>query len=91
MQKIDRVSHLTVSFNGHRFRVEPQGSIVRVTLPAVFVDEFFKGFPANLVPTARSYWFEFEWATKDLVDTNYPRKFDNYISSLLAAEAEKAL
>lgn len=91
MQKIDRVSHTTVSFNGYKFRVDPQGSIVRVTVPAVFVDDFFKGFPRALVPTSRSYWFEFEWATRDLVDTNYPRKFDNYVCSALAAEAEKAL
>ena len=81
----------TVSFNGHKFRVDPQGSTVRVTIPAVFVDDFFKGFPGVDVPTARSYWFEFEWATKDLVDTNYPRKFDNYVSAALAAEAEKAI
>lgn len=91
MQKVERTAHTTVSFNGHRFRVEPKGSIVRVTIPAVFVDEFFKGFPATSVPTARAYWFEFEWGTRDLVDTNYPRRFDNYVSSLLAAEAEKAL
>lgn len=91
MQRIDRVSHTTVSFNGYRFRVDPQGSIVRVTVPAVFVDEFFKGFPGTAVPTSRSYWFEFEWASRDLVDTNYPRKFDNYVSALLADEAKKAL
>jgi hypothetical protein len=80
-----------VSFNGHPFRVESKGSIVRVTVPAVFVDSFFRGFKGVPLPAARSYWFEFEWASGDFVDCNVPRKFDNYVIAELANEAQKAI
>jgi hypothetical protein len=80
-----------VSFNGHPFRVESKGSIVRVTVPAVFVDSFFRGFKGVRLPSARSYWFEFEWASRDLVDHSVPRSFDSYVIAELANEAQKAV
>jgi hypothetical protein len=80
-----------VSFNGHPFRVEHFGSITRVTVPAVYVDSFFRGFKGVTLPPARSYWFEFEWQSRDLVDHNVPSQFDSYVIAELANEAQKAV
>lgn len=75
-----------VAVDGVFFRVEAlnrEGSpstTVRVTVPALYVEEFFnrRRWPGVTVPPARSYWFEFERFSGDLVDHNVPARYDGY-------------
>ena len=76
-----------VAVNGVFFRVEPLGSVVRVTVPALYAEDFFRRFPGAVVPPARSYWFEFERFSGDLVEHNVPAKYDGYVVRALADEA----
>lgn len=76
-----------VAVNGVFFRLEALGSVVRVTVPALYVEEFFRGFPGATVPPARSYWFEYERFSGDLVDHNVPHRFDGYAVRALSEVA----